>query len=91
MNLPLAFGSFLFFTGLVGFISWRRTRKIDNRDAQNYFLAGRKLPWFQVAGALLHRFADALQVTTGDLGTGVTTPGFRVHPAATAQASAIPG
>jgi coenzyme F420-dependent glucose-6-phosphate dehydrogenase len=28
------------------------------------------------------------QVTTGDLGTGVTTPGFRVHPAATAQSSA---
>lgn len=53
MNLPLAFGSFLFFTGLVGLISWQRTRKIDNRDAQNYFLAGRKLPWFQVAGALL--------------------------------------
>ena len=28
------------------------------------------------------------QVTTGDLGTGVTTPTFRVHPAVTAQASA---
>jgi SSS family solute:Na+ symporter len=53
MNLLLAFGSFLFFTALVGFISWRRTRQLDNRDAQNYFLAGRKLPWFQVAGALL--------------------------------------
>jgi SSS family solute:Na+ symporter len=53
MNLPLAFGSFLFFTGLVGGISWWRTRRLDNRDAQNYFLAGRKLPWIQVAGALL--------------------------------------
>ena len=28
------------------------------------------------------------QVTTGDLGTGVTAPTFRVHPAVTAQASA---
>jgi coenzyme F420-dependent glucose-6-phosphate dehydrogenase len=28
------------------------------------------------------------QVTTGDLGTGVTTPGYRVHPATVAQASA---
>ncbi|MGH7946927.1 MAG: solute:sodium symporter family transporter [Opitutaceae bacterium] len=53
MNLPLAFSSFLFFTGLVGFISWQRTRKLDNREANNYFLAGRKLPWIQVAGALL--------------------------------------
>src|SRR5215207_7898454 len=53
MNLPLAFGSFLFFTALVGVISWWRTRQLDNRDAENYFLAGRKLPWIQVAGALL--------------------------------------
>jgi SSS family solute:Na+ symporter len=53
MNLPLAFGSFVFFTGLVGFISWQRTRRLDNQDAQTYFLAGRKLPWIQVAGALL--------------------------------------
>ena len=53
MNLPLAFGSFLFFTALVGGISWWRTRRVDNADAANYFLAGRKLPWFQVAGALL--------------------------------------
>jgi SSS family solute:Na+ symporter len=53
MNLPLAFGSFLFFTALVGIISWWRTRRLDNRDAQTYFLAGRKLPWIQVAGALL--------------------------------------
>lgn len=53
MQASLAFGSFLFFTALVGAIAWWRTRRLDNRDAQNYFLAGRKLPWIQVAGALL--------------------------------------
>ncbi len=53
MNLPLAIGSFLFCTALVGFISWWRTRGMDNSDSQTYFLAGRKLPWIQVAGALL--------------------------------------
>jgi len=53
MNLPLAIGSFFFCTLLVGFISWWRTRGSDNSDAQTYFLAGRKLPWIQVAGALL--------------------------------------
>ncbi|MEN9632217.1 MAG: hypothetical protein RL077_621, partial [Verrucomicrobiota bacterium] len=49
MNLPLAIGSFLFFTALVALISWWRTRREDNSDAQTYFLAGRKLPWIQVA------------------------------------------
>jgi SSS family solute:Na+ symporter len=53
MNLPLAFGSFLACTALVALISWWRTRRVDNSDAQIYFLAGRKLPWIQVAGALL--------------------------------------
>ena len=53
MNLPLAIGSFLFCTVLVAMISWWRTRREDNSDAQTYFLAGRKLPWIQVAGALL--------------------------------------
>jgi SSS family solute:Na+ symporter len=53
MNLPLAIGSFLFCTGLVGLIAWWRTRGMDNSHSQDYFLAGRKLPWIQVAGALL--------------------------------------
>jgi len=53
MNLPLAIGSFLFFTVVVALISWWQTRREDNSDAQTYFLAGRKLPWIQVAGALL--------------------------------------
>ena len=53
MNFPLAIGSFLFCTVLVALISWWRTRGMDNSDSQTYFLAGRKLPWIQVAGALL--------------------------------------
>lgn len=53
MNLPLAVGSFLFFTLLVAVISWWRTRQMDNSDARTYFLADRRLPWIQVAGALL--------------------------------------
>ncbi|MDB6114885.1 MAG: putative sodium/myo-inositol cotransporter, partial [Lacunisphaera sp.] len=53
MNPTLALGSFLTVTALVAVISWWRTRRVDNSDAQTYFLAGRKLPWIQVAGALL--------------------------------------
>lgn len=53
MNLALAIGSFLFCTILVGVIAWWRTRGMDNTHSQDYFLAGRKLPWIQVAGALL--------------------------------------
>ena len=45
--------SFLFFTALVPVISWWRTRLMDNSDAKTYFLANRRLPWIQVAGALL--------------------------------------
>ena len=53
MNLSLTVGSFLLATALVAFVAWWRTRRVDNSDAQTYFLAGRKLPWIQVAGALL--------------------------------------
>lgn len=53
MKLPLAFGSFLFFTALVPLISWWLTRKRDNTDARTFFLADRSLPWFQIAGTLL--------------------------------------
>ena len=53
MNLPLVIGSFLFCTMLVGVVAWWRTRGMDNTHSQDYFLAGRKLPWIQVAGALL--------------------------------------
>ncbi len=53
MNLSLTVASFTLCTGLVGFIAWWRTRGMDNASSQDYFLAGRKLPWIQVAGALL--------------------------------------
>ena len=53
MNFPLTIGSFLLCTVLVGLVSWWRTRGMDNSHSQDYFLAGRKLPWIQVAGALL--------------------------------------
>jgi solute:Na+ symporter, SSS family len=53
MHLPLAIGSFLFRTALVGLVSSWRTRGIDHADSQTYFLAGRQLPWIQLAGALL--------------------------------------
>ncbi len=45
--------TFLFFTALVGFLTWRFTRKDDHDSASGYFLAGRSLTWFFVAGSLL--------------------------------------
>lgn len=45
--------SFLGATFAVALISWWHTRRIDNTDARTYYLADRKLPWIQVAGALL--------------------------------------
>ena len=48
-------------------------------------------PWVPAQGqaSFVWNVLSALgQVSNGDLGTGVTTPTFRVHPATTAQASA---
>ncbi|MEM7391663.1 MAG: solute:sodium symporter family transporter [Verrucomicrobiota bacterium] len=45
--------SFLFFTGLVGYISYQYTRKDDHASSTGYFLAGRSLPWIVVGGSLL--------------------------------------
>jgi G6PDH family F420-dependent oxidoreductase len=48
-------------------------------------------PWVPAQGqaSFVWNVLSALgQVTTHDLGTGVTTPGYRVHPATVAQASA---
>src|SRR6187402_3085139 len=48
-------------------------------------------PWVPAQGqaSFVWNVLSALgQTTTGDLGTGVTAPTFRVHPAVTAQASA---
>ena len=45
--------SFLFFTGLVAFLTWRLTRNTDINTDEGYFLAGRSLTAIFVAGSLL--------------------------------------
>ena len=45
--------SFLFFTGLVAFLTWRLTRKEDLKTQTGYFLAGRSLTFPIIAGSLL--------------------------------------
>lgn len=50
--LPLV--SFVFFTGLVGFVTWRLTRQHGHDGtATGYFLAGRSLGFGVIAGSLL--------------------------------------
>jgi SSS family solute:Na+ symporter len=49
----LALLTFLLFTGLVAYYAWRKTRGEDHDDAQVFFLAGRSLPWYIIAGSLL--------------------------------------
>lgn len=49
----LAFLSFLFFTGLVAFLTWRLTRNDDHKSSKGYFLAGRSLTFPLIAGSLL--------------------------------------
>lgn len=53
MQTFITIGSFLFFTGLVGFITWRLTRRDDHDSSQGYFLAGRSLTFPLIAGSLL--------------------------------------
>ena len=50
---PLTLISFLFFTALVGGITWYRTREDDHGTSDGYFLAGRKLGGVVIAGSLL--------------------------------------
>ena len=45
--------TFFFFTGLVGLITWRVTRKKDHTSSTGYFLAGRSLTFPLIAGSLL--------------------------------------
>lgn len=45
--------SFLFFTGLVAFITWRITRRDDHSSTSGFFLAGRSLTFPLIAGSLL--------------------------------------
>jgi SSS family solute:Na+ symporter len=48
-----AFLTFLAFTAMVAIISWLKTRNDDQSVGNNYFLAGRSLPWFVVTGSLM--------------------------------------
>jgi SSS family solute:Na+ symporter len=45
--------SFLFFTGLVGVLTWWITHKDDHSTSSGYFLAGRSLTFPLIAGSLL--------------------------------------
>lgn len=49
----LTLASFVFFTGLVAFITWRLTRRDDHATSNGYFLAGRSLTFPLIAGSLL--------------------------------------
>ncbi len=51
MILTITF--FLFFTGLVAFLTWRLTRNTDVHTDEGYFLAGRSLTAVFIAGSLL--------------------------------------
>ena len=53
MSEAITILSFLFFTGLVGLITWRITRRDDHASTQGYFLAGRTLTFPLIAGSLL--------------------------------------
>jgi solute:Na+ symporter, SSS family len=49
----LSLGSFVFFTGLVGLVTWLLTRGDDHGSAEGYFLAGRTLTGTFIAGSLV--------------------------------------
>ena len=53
MDTALTVVSFLFFTGLVAFLTWRLTRGSDVTSDEGYFLAGRSLTGLFIAGSLL--------------------------------------
>ena len=49
----ITLGSFVFFTSLVGFVTYCLTRKDDHQSSVGYFLAGRKLTGGFIAGSLM--------------------------------------
>jgi solute:Na+ symporter, SSS family len=53
VDLSLTIISFLFFTGLVAFFTWRLTRNDDHSSEGGFFLAGRSLTFPFIAGSLL--------------------------------------
>jgi len=52
-NMAWVFISFVFFTALVAFISWLKTRGDELHTTDGYFLAGRSLTGVVIAGSLL--------------------------------------
>lgn len=59
--LPLL--SFIAFTGLVAFVSYLKSRDEDLSHSTGYFLAGRSLSWFVIAGSLFLTNISAEQLT----------------------------
>jgi len=51
--MALTVASFLFFTALVGVLTWWITRRDDHDSSKGYFLAGRSLTFPLIAGSLL--------------------------------------
>lgn len=53
MNYALTLGSFVFFTALVGIVTWWLTRGDKHDTSSGYFLAGRSLTGGYIAGSLM--------------------------------------
>lgn len=53
MDSAITIVSFVFFTGLVAFLTWRFTKNDDHSSTGGYFLAGRSLTFPLIAGSLL--------------------------------------
>ena len=51
--MALTLGTFIFFTGLVAFLTWTLTKGDDHGSSSGYFLAGRQLTGTLIAGSLL--------------------------------------
>jgi SSS family solute:Na+ symporter len=62
-NIMIAIGSFIIFTLLVAWISYRTTKEENLNETTGYFLAGRSLPWFVIAGSLFLTNISAEQLT----------------------------
>lgn len=59
----IAIGSFILFTLLVAWISFRATKEENLNETTGYFLAGRSLPWYVIAGSLFLTNISAEQLT----------------------------
>lgn len=59
----IAMSSFILFTLLVAWISYKATKQENLKQSTGYFLAGRSLPWFVVAGSLFLTNISAEQLT----------------------------